>query len=142
MNKLLTTITLLCFSVAANADIYFCTPQGLSYLAPDDVTDIQYFNRDASENEVFIVDTEKGFRQERDDDYRGSCELIIGSVPWNGWVCNAATSEIEPETAPGERHQRETLLITDGRLFTYSLHFGIATIAPTVTTLGGRCIKA
>ena len=25
MNKLLTTITLLCFSVAANADIYFCT---------------------------------------------------------------------------------------------------------------------
>ena len=24
MNKLLTTITLLCFSVAANADIYFC----------------------------------------------------------------------------------------------------------------------
>jgi hypothetical protein len=25
MNKLLTTIILLCFSVAANADIYFCT---------------------------------------------------------------------------------------------------------------------
>ena len=24
MNKLLTTITLLCFSVAVNADIYFC----------------------------------------------------------------------------------------------------------------------
>jgi len=129
---MLTTITLLCFSVAANADVYFCTPQGLSYLAPDDVTDIQYFNRDASENEIFIVDTEKGFRQERDDDYRGSCEIITDPIPWIGWVCNAV----------GERYQQETLLITDGRLFTYSHHFGVVTIAPTVTTFGGRCIKA
>jgi hypothetical protein len=132
MNKLLTTIVLLCFSIAANAEILFCTPQGLSYLAPDDITDIQYFNRDAGGNEVFIVDTEKGFRQERDDDYRGSCEIIIDSVPWNGWICNAVR----------EQHQYETLLITDGRLFTYSHHFGVVTIAPIVASLGGRCTKA
>jgi len=34
MNKLLTTVTLLCFSVAANADIYFCETTKFAFLDP------------------------------------------------------------------------------------------------------------
>ena len=57
--------------------ILFCTPQDLSNLAPDDITDEQYLNRETSGNEVFIIDTKKGFMQERDDDSRGSCEISM-----------------------------------------------------------------
>ena len=57
--------------------ILFCTPQDLSNLAADDITDEQYLNRETSGNEVFIIDTKKGFMQERDDDYRGSCEISM-----------------------------------------------------------------
>ena len=32
MNKLLTTITLLCFSVAANAEIYVCGPKTTTFI--------------------------------------------------------------------------------------------------------------
>ena len=55
MNKLLTTITLLCFSVAANADIYFCEIAKYASAGPDDATSNENPTR-----ETLIVDTDKG----------------------------------------------------------------------------------
>ena len=70
MNKLLTTITLLCFSVAANADIYFCeTLRTMSLSANGE------FNSDISRFD-FVVDTEKGVRVETSENYLGSCSTI------------------------------------------------------------------
>ena len=111
--------------------ILFCTPQDLSNLAPDDITDVQYLKRETSGNEVFIIDTEKGFRQERDDNYSGSCEIINDPPFGIAWVFSAV----------GEFHEQETLLITQGCLFTYCQHFGVVTIAPTVTAYSGRCTE-
>ena len=45
MNKLLTTITLLCFSVAANADIYFLDEDGNQVAVGEDGEPI-YANRE------------------------------------------------------------------------------------------------
>ena len=110
----------------------FCTPQDLSNLAADDITDEQYLNRETSGNEVFIIDTEKGFMQERDDDYRDSCEIIYDPPFAISWVF----SEV------GESHEQETLLITQGCFFTYFQHFGIVKIASIVTAYSGCCTKA
>ena len=74
MNKLLTTITLLCFSVAANADIYFCNPvHARAIFATAVVGNINILLDD----DRFIVDTEKGFRSNLStvDDYSASCEI-------------------------------------------------------------------
>ena len=72
MNKLLTTITLLCFSVAANADIYFCTAEADSsvHVSGDNFADggINY------DGQTFIIDTTKGFRSTNIVGYDGSCE--------------------------------------------------------------------
>ena len=79
MNKLLTTITLLCVSVAANADIYFCVAErygevGLGYprtgtlLEKEEFLTVDIYNT--------IIDTEKGFKTADDDlppEYKGSC---------------------------------------------------------------------
>jgi hypothetical protein len=56
MNKLLTTITLLCFSVAANADIYFCEVQTSALAHYNGLHQSLYGDGDTS----IIVDTEKG----------------------------------------------------------------------------------
>jgi hypothetical protein len=71
MTKLLTAIILLCFSVAANADIYFCNPSIGGTVADDigETTD--------HETTSFIIDTEKGFREigpvRNNADYVGNC---------------------------------------------------------------------
>ena len=55
MNKLLTTITLLCFSVAANADIYVCDSTAVGNVG------IANFLIDEAElQEQYILDTEAG----------------------------------------------------------------------------------
>ena len=69
MNKLLTTITLLCFSVAANADIYFCESNVYTLT--------NFYNSVAGEDEVvFIVNTERGLRWESSQNYIGECVII------------------------------------------------------------------
>ena len=72
MNKLLTTITLLCFSVAANADVYFCTTEAYS------TAHVEGDNFSAGginfDGETYIIDTTKGFRYADIDSYDGSCE--------------------------------------------------------------------
>ena len=68
MNKLLTTITLLCFSVAANADVQFCEEVRYSntfYFG-------DYYSTDNS-GVLYIVDTDKGIRMPLQNDYRGTC---------------------------------------------------------------------
>ena len=64
MNKLLTTITLLCFSVAVNADIYFCQSR---HYAESNQNFTLAINKEEFDNERYdpdtysvIVDTEKG----------------------------------------------------------------------------------
>ena len=69
MNKLLTTIILLCFSVAANADIYFCEVRVISTIGSDGSGSIL----DEPSGENWIVDTEKGFRSSGQSEYGGSC---------------------------------------------------------------------
>ena len=62
LSKLLTTITLLCFSVAANADVYLCTESQAVSLDRQRVLNPPM--RDEGEIiSIFLVDSEKGFRR-------------------------------------------------------------------------------
>jgi hypothetical protein len=69
VNKLLTTITLLCFSVAASADVWFCTSEFKGYTTP--VTASGFANKDA----MFIADTDIGLRWEDRQSYFGECVI-------------------------------------------------------------------
>jgi hypothetical protein len=78
MNKLLTTITLLFFSVAANADIYFCQPR---HYAEANQNFTMTVNKEEFDNESrdpntfgWKVDTERGISIAAFNDYGGSCE--------------------------------------------------------------------
>ena len=74
MNKLLTTIAMLCFSIAANADAYFCeTLRNMNLLADG------FFNPNISRND-FVVDTEKRIRIGASENYLGSCSTIVGGI--------------------------------------------------------------
>ena len=75
MNKLLTTITLLCFSVAANADVYLCTESQAVSLDRQRVLNPPM--RDKGEIiSIFLVDSEKGFRRTwLEEDYDGVCTV-------------------------------------------------------------------
>jgi len=81
MNKLLTTITLLCFSVAANAETYVCTEKKNSVTShpiprvnPD--YNVSIFNAAGG----YIVDPDRGirvFNEEGDSEpiFRGLCDI-------------------------------------------------------------------
>jgi hypothetical protein len=77
MNKLLTTITLLFFSVAANADIYFCesTADG-DILKPNVMgTRGNYIDHDGGSK--FIVDSEQGVRNGSGmTEIEGPCKIV------------------------------------------------------------------
>ena len=99
MSKMLTTITLLCFSVAANADIYTCTTKARSsvghFPGPNDPN---YFNMSnvGEDGGGFVVDTDRGIRtilpdralsnldQERlrrlNERYYGSCTIDSNQI--------------------------------------------------------------
>ena len=71
MNKLLTTITLLCFSVAANADIWFYETVALAIL--NDEAGYVY-----DEGQSYIIDTDEGYhpilrRLRRGSSYAYAC---------------------------------------------------------------------
>ena len=79
MNKLLTTITLLCFSVAANADIYFCESSQEATVMPGFLDG----RDDPDSQKTFIMDTEKGFKVVggKPDEYIRSCSSE--SIKWS-----------------------------------------------------------
>jgi hypothetical protein len=55
MNKLLTTITLLCFSVAANANVYVCDSTAIANVG---IANLVY--DEAEIQDQYILDTEAG----------------------------------------------------------------------------------
>ena len=72
--KLPTRITLLCFSVSANADIYFCESDSSANLIVP--TESRYFNNLSEEAGVsIVVDSEKGFRHSEFEECNGDCEI-------------------------------------------------------------------
>ena len=75
MNKLLTTITLLCFSVAANADVYLCTE--MNAVSMDRMRIFNPPMRDEGEIiSIFLVDSDKGFKRTwLEEDYDGVCTV-------------------------------------------------------------------
>ena len=82
MNNLLTTIILLCFSVAANADIYFCESSTGSVILADGAA----YPRDSGP--TWVVDTEKGIRISSAESYLGSCsKYSIGLNEVGGIIC-------------------------------------------------------
>ena len=64
MNKLLTTITLLCFSVAANADIYTCTTKARASVVHPGPIGSNYlgYGNVGEDGSGFVVDTDRGMR--------------------------------------------------------------------------------
>ena len=99
MNKLLTTIILLCFSVAANADIYVCSTKAQASILDPSISgtgSLRIIGTNNDEDSTsYIVDTEQGVRTVFSDstqalltgtvadlegDYRGSCETFVGYI--------------------------------------------------------------
>ena len=82
MNKLLTTISLLCFSVAANADIFVCTTTSYSEVDSSGSNTANSLN-----DQAWVIDTNKGFRMTVVDTYVGRCSrqgVIIKCEKDNG----------------------------------------------------------
>ena len=73
MNKLLTTITLLCFSVAANAESYICDTVSIASSTPESAMPNYQYPK-------FIVDVERGVlrleQESESENYTGFCEVI------------------------------------------------------------------
>lgn len=95
MNKLLTTITLLCFSVTANADIYVCSTKAQASILDPSISGTDSLRIIGTNNDEdstsYIVDTDQGVRTVFSDstqallsgtvanlegNYRGSCETF------------------------------------------------------------------
>jgi len=132
MNKLLTTITLLCFSVAANADVWFCETVVQALL--DDEGGSVY---DTSPD--FIIDTDQGFRilTPLVQVYRGSCRQTFGEL------LIERTPLIFCEWTFGSSLSAEMLIINVGlETFTYTELLGNGGFGKGVSTASGTCVKA
>ena len=80
MNKLLTTITLLCFSVAANAETYVCTDKKRSITSHPISGFSDYGVGIYDDANGYIVDTDRGIRFFNDEGvsepiFGGSCDV-------------------------------------------------------------------
>lgn len=75
MGNLLTTIILLCFSVAANAATYLCTE--MEAVSMDRMRILNPPMRDEGETiSIFLVDPERGFKRTWiEEDYSGICTI-------------------------------------------------------------------
>ena len=80
--KLLTTIILLCFSVVANADIYFCEATIGTLLGESG----GYVRE--SDGTKFLVDTDKGVKWDFVQIYEGLCQQGNGYVSAEGVNCS------------------------------------------------------
>ena len=100
MSRFIATATLLCFSVAVNADIYFCLHDKNAFV------DQQTASSDGPGVEKFlVVDTERGVKWLSHWDYLGKCVQSEGyTTPKVGWLCNWSSDGflreifINPET--------------------------------------------
>ncbi|MDC3239259.1 hypothetical protein OAT88_01075 [Gammaproteobacteria bacterium] len=74
MNKLLTTIAILCFSVYANADVYVCTEKagGLAWVDGRNPGTLSGSGPNF-DGDTWVIDTEKGMRHSDDNEFSGSC---------------------------------------------------------------------
>ena len=81
MNKLLTTITLLCFSVAANAETYVCTDKKRSVTShPRPRVNPDYNVSIRNDASGYIVNTDRGIRffnaeGDSEPNFGGSCDV-------------------------------------------------------------------
>ena len=121
MTKLLTTITPLCFSVAANADIYHCQPFtgiGLGnyydrtfFFQQLPLSPLEEYETKAAN--AFTIDTEKGVRTYgylAPDEYFGSCSsqpatsyrgLTVKRVPEGAVLITCTTGSLTGKTEWG-----------------------------------------
>jgi hypothetical protein len=121
MKNLLTTITLLCFSVAANADVFICEEKKSDVTRPDGGSNLDLGTYGLTK---WIVNTDKGYGYEaRNVVYVGRCEV-------NGkyWLCKNNDDVAE----------RTFAINTEDLNFTLSSHY----YGSSVTTGAGTCIKA
>tara|TARA_B110000305_G_C19248555_1_gene543530 strand:+ start:523 stop:831 length:309 start_codon:yes stop_codon:yes gene_type:complete len=91
MNKLLTTITLLCFSVVANAEVYLCTEK--KAVSMDRMRVFNPPMRDEGEIiSIFLVDPERGFKKTWiEEDYSGAYSSGDVSFEAFRWPASAKT---------------------------------------------------
>ena len=84
MNKLLTTITLLCLPLTSFAEIYSCTSIKGKYINHD-------LEANLNSGGVYIVDTDRGMRYSLMTDYMGACKK--GEITtWNCEISSASDS--------------------------------------------------
>ena len=126
MIRFLTTITLLCFSVAANADVWFCTSEFRGLTMP--VTASGFANKDAT----FIADTDRGLRWEDSQSYIGECVI---TDRFDDIDCKAT-----PRSYGRGNLVEYRLVIHDNTgMFTAVAHH---LDKVRINTWGGRCTKA
>ena len=92
MKKLLTTIALLCFSVAANAETWACTNQVGVAMTTEGVISDNLGGRS------WVADTKKGLRvpdpEKAVDEYSGECDPFYYDGRVVGAFCNSDTNSI------------------------------------------------
>lgn len=120
MNKLLTTITLLCFSFVANADIYSCTTMNGGGIYTDNEITI-------TPGRTFIIDANQGFRLPGWPMYIGDC--VKGLIA--AWSCSSTF-----EDAKDEIHRVDISEKTNPPKFAATITNGSYSIAEV-----GTCIK-
>ena len=140
MNKLLTTIILLCFSVAANADIWFCETNYMAVVGYDNG-----LQRVQASGQTFTIDTDKGVRlppfgqgldlpdgfESPEMSYRGSCEKMGIHI-----ICSDEYSDNQELVTV--RGLATFSINTENLKFTYSANI----YSEWVTSATGTCIKA
>ena len=146
MNKLLTTIILLCFSVAANAEVWFCEPDFKIFQIGDylDLSSnfevitinqgLDSFKIESEERFVpirkrIVIDTEKGVKEslnleiDLSENYEGNCQTMK-----DGIKCSTRSEFAE---------QKVWILNTETKDYSESF-----TTPGFIETYTGTCIKA
>ena len=83
MSQFIATATLLCFSVAVNADIYFCVHDKNVFIDQQTAAS----GGPGAENSL-VVDTGQGVKWLPHWDYLGECVQSEGYAVSFGWLCN------------------------------------------------------
>jgi len=125
VNKLLTALILSCFSVSANADVWFCTSEFRGLIMP--ITASGYAYKDAT----FIADTDRGLRWDGSQSYIGEC-VITGR--FDNVDCKAT-----PSASPGNLIEYRFVIHDTTGMFTAVLN---ELEQGRVSTWAGNCTKA
>ena len=131
MKKLLTTIILLCFSVAANADIYFCDPSVSASL-----TGIRARETTLHETTSIIIDTDKGIRvitpESNNQDYAENCVIEMSRITCSWRTSAGNINSFQMSLADESYEQYE---------FSYTVPV-IGLSVPYLIAMVGTCTKA